>query len=67
VNENRVGADWEVITETLFKGDVWIQKSCQHLLIKKKSMKTESVSVGKSSPKHFSKVMRGFGITAIPC
>jgi len=27
VNENRVGADWEIITEAPSKGDEWIWKS----------------------------------------
>jgi hypothetical protein len=32
VNENGVGADLEIITETSFKGDAWIQKRLQPLL-----------------------------------
>jgi hypothetical protein len=39
VNENRVGADWEIITETLSKGDAWIRKRSQPLLTQKKSTK----------------------------
>jgi hypothetical protein len=26
VNENRIGADWEIVTETPSKGDTWICK-----------------------------------------
>jgi hypothetical protein len=39
VNENGVGADWEIITEKPFKGDLWIRKRSQPLLTKKKSTK----------------------------
>jgi hypothetical protein len=39
VNENGVGDDWEIITETPFKGDAWIQKRSQPLLTQKKSTK----------------------------
>jgi len=52
VNENRVGADSEIITETASKGDAWIQKRSQPLLTKKRSTKTESVTTQKSSTKN---------------
>jgi hypothetical protein len=39
VNENGVGADWKIITETHSKDDLWIQKRSQPLLTEKKSMK----------------------------
>ena len=66
VNKNWVVADSEIITETPFKGDTWIRESSQPLLTQKKSTKTESVPTGKSSPKHFPKVMRGFGSACSP-
>jgi hypothetical protein len=61
VNENGVGADWEIVTETPSIGDALMQKNSQPLLTKKKSTKTESVQTWKSSPKHLPKVTRGFG------
>jgi hypothetical protein len=39
VNENGVGADSEIITETPFKGHTWIRKRSQPLLAQKKSTK----------------------------
>jgi len=39
VNENGVGADWEIVTEKPSKGEAWIRKRSQPLLIKKKSTK----------------------------
>ena len=39
VNKNRVGANCEIITETPSKGDAWIWKRSQPLLIQKNSMK----------------------------
>jgi hypothetical protein len=60
VNENRVAVDYEIITEIASKGDEWIRKRLQPLLTKKWSMKTESLPTQKSSPKHLSKVTRGF-------
>jgi hypothetical protein len=41
VNENRVDADWKIITETPSKGDAWIRKRSQPLLTQKNSTKTE--------------------------
>ena len=38
-NENVVSADWEIVTETLSKGDVWIQKRSQPLLTQRKTRK----------------------------
>jgi hypothetical protein len=39
VNENRVGADREIITEAPSKGDAWIRKGSQPLLTQKKITK----------------------------
>jgi hypothetical protein len=60
VNENGVGADWEIVTETNSKGDAWIRKRSLPLLTQKKSMKMESVLTGKSSQKSLPKVTLGF-------
>jgi hypothetical protein len=38
-NENVVSADWEIVIETLSKGDVWIQKRSQPLLTQRKTRK----------------------------
>jgi hypothetical protein len=35
VNENRVAAGWEIVTETLSKGDALIRKRSQPLLTQK--------------------------------
>jgi hypothetical protein len=48
VNENGVGADWEIITEIPSKGDAWIRKRSQPLLTQK------------NSTKQLPKVTRGF-------
>ena len=32
VNENEVGADWEIINERSSKGDAWIRQCAQPLL-----------------------------------
>jgi len=32
VNENRVGAEWEIVNETTSKGDAWFRYRAQPLL-----------------------------------
>jgi hypothetical protein len=46
--------------ETASTGHAWIRQRSQPLLTQKKSMKTESVSTGKSSMKQIAKVTLGF-------
>jgi hypothetical protein len=60
VNENRVAADSEFITERPSTGHAWIRQHSQPLLSQKKSMKTESVPTHKWSPKHHPLVTPGF-------
>jgi hypothetical protein len=60
VNENWVGADWEIINETYSKGDAWIRESTQPLLIQKLSRKTKLLPTRKSSTKQLPQVTRLF-------
>jgi len=46
LNENRAYADWEIITETPWKGDSWSRKGSQLLLTQRKSTKTKSMATG---------------------
>ena len=55
------------VNETDSKGDAWIQKCSQPLLIEKKSTKTEAMATGKSSTKQVPKVTSGFFSAPSPC
>jgi hypothetical protein len=66
VNENWVVVASEILTETTSIGNAWI-RSLHPLLTHKRLMKTESVPTQKSSPKHLSKVTRGFESARSPC
>jgi len=52
--------DSEKVNKTTSKGDAWIRKSSMSLLTQTKSMKTDAVTTGKSSPKYLPKVTPGF-------
>jgi hypothetical protein len=58
VNENLVGAAWEIVNESSSKGDAWICQRLQPLSTQKKSRKTEFLPTQKSSTKLLAQVTR---------
>ena len=66
VNQNGVGAEWEIVNERTSKGDAWIRQRAQPLLTSNWLMKTEPLLSPKSSTKPIPKVTRGCVSTNSP-
>jgi hypothetical protein len=67
LNENGATDVSVTVNETDSKGDAWIQKCSQPLLIEKKSTKTEAMATRKSSTKQVAMVTSGFFSAPSPC